>query len=154
MSHARRRLLHTLVATVALAIAPAVASAQNRPAAPAPAEQQFTILIFESPTELARRSGSAQDAYWSSYDDFAAALMRGGVLRGGSALSESVAVTVRGTGSADAGVRGARLSGYFVIAADDIAAARRWASQAPSGAIAVEVRPHRANPHMMSAPPR
>lgn len=128
-------------------------SAQERPPA-ARAERQFTILIFEGDAQIRGRTGPRQDAYWTAYDDFAAALVRGGVLRGGSALSEDSAATVRGNGSADAAVRGARLGGYFVIAATDLVDARRWARLAPPQAMMVEVRPHRDNPHMMTAAPR
>lgn len=125
----------------------------SRSAAASPSE--FTILIYESDAQLALRTSPAQaDAYWSAYDHFAGALAKAGVLRGGSALDEQTAATVRGTGSADRAVRGARLGGYFVIAVADLAAARSWAKQAPPGALAVEVRPHRPNPHMMSAPTR
>lgn len=111
-------------------------------------EQQYTILIYESPEALSSRNGAGSDAYWTAYDVFAATLAKAGVLRGGSALDEGRRTTVRGSGSADAAVRGARLGGYFVIAAADRTAAEAWARQAPPRAIAVEVRPHRANPHM------
>ncbi len=148
-----------LVVAAALIAAPLLTphDALAQPHAPvqsAAVEQQFTILIFESPALLATRNGAQQDAYWSSYDEFAAALVRGGVLRGGSALSETTASTVRGTGSVDAAVRGARLGGYFVIAAKDITDANRWASLAPKAALLVEVRPHRNNPHMAQMAPR
>lgn len=134
------------LAAVLLAGAPAVAAAQ------APATAEYTILIYERDADLAARtSPTAGDAYWSAYDAFAADLMKAGVLRGGSALDEHVQVTVRGTGGADRGVKGARLGGYFVIAVPDRAAAEAWARKAPKQAVAVEVRPHRANPHMAAS---
>ena len=113
----------------------------------------YTILIYERESELAARtSPAAGDAYWSAYDAFAGELAKAGVLRGGSALDESVRSTVRGHGTADNAVRGARLGGYFVIAAPDRATAEAWARKAPPRAVAVEVRPHRANPHMAAMP--
>lgn len=117
-------------------------------------ERQFTVLIFERPADLARRTGRDADAYWSAYDAFAGALAQAGALRGGSALSEDTRETVRGSGSADQGVKQARLGGYFVIAAKDLAEAKRLASSAPAFAVAVEIRPHRANPHMMAPAPK
>jgi hypothetical protein len=126
--------------------------ATGAPATAAAPRAQFTILIFERPGDLARRTGPSADAYWSAYDAFAAALAQAGVLRSGSALAEDVRATVRGQGSADAAVRGARLGGYFVIEAASLDEARRLARQAPAFAVAVEVRPHRDNPHMMKGP--
>ena len=114
--------------------------------------QEYTILIFESAAQLATRtSPTARDAYWDAYDRFAGELAQAGVLRGGSALDEAQASTVRGTGGTDRAVRGARLGGYFVISAPDLATAEQWARKAPPLALAVEVRPHRANPHMSRA---
>jgi hypothetical protein len=116
---------------------------------PTAAHPEFTILIYESDAQLAARtSPAAGDAYWTAYDVFAGQLARAGVLRGGSALDERARTTVRGAGTADRAVRRARLGGYFVIAVRDRAAAEAWARQAPPRALAVEVRPHRPNPHM------
>lgn len=127
---------------------PAEAQAALPPSTATPSEQLYTVLIYERPADLANRtSKSKSDAYWSSYDSFAAALMKAGALRGGSALDEQVTITVRGAGSADAAVTGARLGGYFVIAAPTRAAAEALAKLAPPAALAVELRPHRPNPH-------
>jgi hypothetical protein len=116
------------------------------------AAREYTILIYESDAQLAARtSPKAGDAYWDAYDRFAGELARAGVLRGGSALDERLKATVRGTGSADRAVPRARLGGYFVIAVRDRAAAEAWARKAPPLALAVEVRPHRPNPHMPAA---
>jgi hypothetical protein len=125
---------------------PKVAPARMTPASTA--EQLYTVLIFERPADLAARTDSkGADAYWTSYDEYAAALMKAGALRGGSALDERVARTVRGTGSADRGVPASRLGGYFVIAAPSLDAAEALAKLAPARAVAVELRPHRDNPH-------
>jgi hypothetical protein len=108
----------------------------------------FTVLIFERTSDLARRSDAAKsDAYWTAYDEFAGFLAQQGALRGGSALSETSSALVRGRRGADAG--DIRLGGYFVIAAADLATAQRLAARAPAFAVAVDVRPHRDNPHMM-----
>lgn len=145
------RSIRLLAATLLLSVSTPHASHAQAPKplpAPASTEQQYTILIYETPAALATRTSAAADAYWNAYDIFAGELAKAGVLRGGSALDESMRTTVRGSGTADAAVRGARLGGYFVIAAPDRATAEAWARKAPPRAVAVEVRPHRANPHM------
>lgn len=146
------RSIHFAAATLLLLTMSVPRSSHAQPPRPLPAgasaEQQYTILIYESPAALASRTSSAADAYWTAYDIFAGELAKAGVLRGGSALDESTRTTVRGSGTADEAVRGARLGGYFVIAAPGRATAEAWARKAPPRAIAVEVRPHRANPHM------
>jgi hypothetical protein len=147
---------HSLtIALLALALPVLPVAAQGRAAAPAASQPEFTILIFERPSDLQRRTDAkTADAYWTAYDEFAGFLAQSGALRGGSALSESDRAVVRGKGSADEGVAGARLGGYFVIAAKDLPAARALAARAPSFAVTVEVRPHRPNPHMMAPSPR
>ena len=147
----QRSMLFALLVTMLAGALPA----QMAPArsATGSSEQLYTILIFERQDALADRTNlSRRDAYWSAYDEFAVALVKAGALRGGSALSETRATTVRGTGSADAGVNGARLGGYFVIAASTLAQAESLARQAPSFAVTVELRPHRDNPRMVKAP--
>lgn len=98
---------------------------------------EFTVLIYESPIELARR-GSAKDAdnYGGAYNQFAGALAQTGVLRGSTALNEA-STTVRGVGGSGSAVPGARLSGYFVIEVADLDSAKKMeptgASQGCSG---------------------
>ncbi len=146
----RSLLLAIAVGTITSAVTPSAALAQSSPAPKASSE--FTILIYESAAVMERRNDPRlADAYWSSYDRFAAELMKAGVLRGGTALDERGSGNVRGPGSPG---RGARLSGYFVIAAPDLETARRLARQAPTEAVAVEVRAHRANPHMSAPGPQ
>ena len=116
---------------------------------------EFTILVYEPAAELAARSDAARaPAYWAKYDAFAAELARAGVLRGGSALSETTSTTVRGRGGADTAFAAARLGGYFVIDVADLAAAEAWARRVPDSATGVEVRPHRPNPSMRPDAPR
>ena len=137
LARSARTLLAAVVAAAAalLTAAPAAGHAQPRSERPSPSDttaaREYTILIYESDAQLAARtSPTAGDAYWDAYDRFAGELARAGVLRGGSALDERMKATVRGSGSADR------------------AAAEAWARKAPPLALAVEVRPHRPNPHM------
>ncbi|MBA3918474.1 MAG: hypothetical protein C0516_07800 [Gemmatimonas sp.] len=153
------RLRHSLAAiAVVFVTATSLAAQSPRPMSPPSApgnEQLYTVLIYERSGDLAQRTDPRQaDAYWGSYDRYAALLAEKGVLRGGSALDETVQSTVRGKGSADRAVSGARLGGYFVIAAASLAEAERLARLAPPAAVAVELRPHRDNPHMATAPTR
>ena len=148
---------HTVRAAVAALLVLSAADVRAQAAPPMQAEQQYTILIFERAEDLAKRTDArSADAYWAAYDNFAAKLAQAGALRGGSALSETTTVRTRGNGGADEGVRGAKLGGYFVIAAPSLAVARALAVEAPSFAVTVEIRPHRENPHMaaMQAPAR
>jgi hypothetical protein len=141
----------SLAIAVFLSLLPAGVGAQHPPAprTTSGATQEFTILIYESDAQLAARTSPQQsDAYWDAYDRFAGELAQAGVLRGGSALDEARRATVRGSGTADRAVPKARLSGYFVIEVADQAAAEMWGRKAPALASAVEVRPHRPNPHM------
>ncbi|MDX2233726.1 MAG: YciI family protein [Hyphomonadaceae bacterium] len=143
-------------------LAPLALAAGLITAAPAAHAAEFTILIYETDADLAARTDPARaTAYWGAYNAFAGKLAQAGVLRGGTALSETEArtVTVRG---GDARVEpkartrhGTRAGGYFVIDVADLDAAVRWAEQAPGVASgAVEVRPHRANPMMPMTPMR
>jgi len=150
---------HTLAALVLgltmAEVAPAQPAGSMSEKPNAGPEQQYTILIFERPEALASRSEARKaESYWNGYNTFAAELAKAGALRGGSALDERVAITLRGSGSADRGVSGARLGGYFVIAAATRADAERLARLAPPEAIAVELRQHRDNPTMRPAPNR
>ncbi len=118
--------------------------------------EEFTLIIYERDAELASRSDPAgAQAYWDGYNRFAAALAQAGVLRGGSALSETTSRTIDARGARDdvREVRGTRIGGYFVIDVASLDEAVRWARQAPGATTgSIEVRPHRANPTMtMSA---
>lgn len=152
MSRATRRSLLTLLAVIAAVFTPTRRAGAQSPAVQ-PAVEEFTVFIYEAPAALARRNDAREaDGYWQAYNTFAMQLAQAGALRGGSALSETTAVTVRGNGGADGAVRGARLGGYFVIAAANLDAAKELARLAPEFAVAVEVRPHRPNPTMAATP--
>lgn len=107
---------------------------------------EFTIVLYESPATLDRRTGPVDAAYWQAYNDVAAAMAQAGVLRGGSALASSPGPE-RGRPAALKS-SSPRLSGYFVIDVADLASARLWAARMPASALLVEVRPHVANPTM------
>lgn len=114
---------------------------------------EFTLLIHETPLELAKRTrASDAAAYWESYNQFAGQLIEAGVLRGGSALSEADAVRVRGKPGGDRTANGARLGGYFVIDVANLDEAKKWAAMAPAAAVGVEVWAHRPNPTTAAVP--
>ncbi|WP_439534259.1 YciI family protein [Polymorphobacter sp.] len=85
---------------------------------------QYTLLIHESPAELAKRPdpGPAGTAYWQGFAAAGGQLARAGALKGGAALEP--------TGRPDSA--GQILGGYFVIEAPDAAAARRLADSLPA----------------------
>lgn len=116
--------------------------------------QEFTILIYESEFDLAARIDPARsEAYWAKYNAFAGELAQAGVLRGGTALSESDALTVNAAGVRPIArsLRGTRTGGYFVIDVPTVEDAVAWARKAPLGrGGAAEVRAHRPNPTMSS----
>ena len=57
---------------------------------------EFTLLIFEKPGELAKRTDpSASENYWQSYNAYASLLVQAGVMRGGTALDENPSETIR-----------------------------------------------------------
>lgn len=146
-------MIRTMLAGLALAAGALITT-------PAARAAEFTILIYETEADLAARTDPARaDAYWGSYNAFAGKLAAAGVLRGGSALSETEARTVEVRGGA-ARVRptartqrGTRAGGYFVIDVASLEDAVRWAEGAPGAATGtVEVRPHRPNPAMGANP--
>lgn len=121
--------------------------------APMAAAEEFTLLIYEPDADLASRDDPAQrEAYWSRFNAFAGAMAQAGVLRGGTALSESAGTTVdsRGARHAMRTLRRTRTGGYLMIDAPSMEEAVRWAMRAPGldEGVIVEVRPHRANPIM------
>ena len=62
---------------------------------------EFTLLIFEKPAELAKRTDpSASQNYWQSYNAYADLLVQAGVMRGGTALDENEAETIRDSNAA------------------------------------------------------
>lgn len=86
--------------------------------------EPFTLFVFESPAELARRADPGADgqAYWKEYADFGARLQAAGAIRGGSPLAPAAGLAAGEL----------PLGGYFIIEAADRAAAERWAAEAPA----------------------
>ncbi len=104
---------------------------------------EYTLLIYETPAELAKRTDATAvgKAYWASWMEYSQAVKSAGVMRGGAALSVD--------DDANA-VQGERLGGYFVIDVADREAATAWARKAPvsAGGGHVEVRSAYPTPEM------
>lgn len=150
------RTIRLLALAAALAL-PVAAPAQSMAPATAGA-RQFTILIYESRAELARRADTTASgrAYWQAYAAYGAALQQAGVLRGGTALRAEAGatrtVTARGTRDGSHARAAEALGGYFVIEVASRDEAIAWARRAPSARTgAVEVREGIAPPTMTSA---
>lgn len=90
---------------------------------PAAQAAQYTLLVFETAPELARRLDSVQpNPYWRQYAEFGQQLAAAGIMRGGAAL-EPVE---------DVRVGESRLSGYFVIETATRAEAEQWTAKVPA----------------------
>ena len=108
--------MRTLLVAAALGAAPTAGAASAEP---------FTLLIYETPADIAQRSdtGPAGQAYWAEYGAYAQVLQTSGAVRGGAALAVP----------ADAiAASGLHLGGYFSLDVADRAAAEALARQAPS----------------------
>lgn len=103
----------------------------------------FTILIYETPAELALRTdaGEAGRAYWADYAAYGRSLVASGAMRGGAALHAGPAT------------RDVQLSGYFTIAAATRAEAEALAKAAPAARRGgrAELRANLPNPTMAAA---
>jgi len=125
--------------TAILALAAALAIPAAATAAP------FTLMIYETGSELAKRTdkGSDGQAYWSGYGAFAAAATEAKVLRGGSAVwagENAVVVSASGGDVHDAGDE-MKLGGYFQIDVATLAEAVEWARKLPASESGrIEVR--------------
>lgn len=114
--------------------------------------EQYTLMIFETPAELASRSDNAKGAaYWSAYADYSKAMQAAGVLRGGAALAvddRARRVEIRNGKRRVTDTRAALgLGGYFIIDVATLDAALDWAAKAPTQA-GVEVHPTYPAPTM------
>ncbi len=121
----------------------------------------FTLLIYESKSDLAARKDPAKStAYWAAYGDYARKMTEAGILRGGSALSGNAGthtVSLVGgkpqTTERPLAKASLELGGYFIIEVANREAALEWARKAPCLATgAVEVKPHSPNPTMPAKP--
>jgi hypothetical protein len=153
------RTLSLTALVIALMPVPGRLAAQAAPA-PAGADtgQQFSIMIWETPAQLALRTDAAKGgAYWSAFAQYGAELQKAGILRGGAALRTGDAVrtvTVRKGATrvrtASEARTGTDLGGYFIIEVATLDDAVRWAARIPSALTgAVEVRPAYPAPTMM-----
>lgn len=122
--------------------------------APPAGKQRYTLFIYESPSEHAKRAltGEAAAAYWGPYMTYTQQLTDAGVMvPAGCCLapdSASRVVRTRNTqtttvvGTHAPGRDGDILGGYFVIDVAGIDEALSWAAKAPNASTgAVEVRP-------------
>jgi hypothetical protein len=113
----------------------------------------YTILIYETPTELgARADATRKDTYWGAYRAYTKALRDAGVMVGGAGLQPpAVATTVRqrdGKREVQDGPYAEtkeQLGGYYVIEVPGLDQALEWAARCPAAATgAVEIRPNLA----------
>jgi len=111
----------------------------------------FTILVYESPSELAARNDPARkDAYWGAYRAYTQALREAGVMTGGAALQPAPQATSVRLRDGKRHVQDGpyadtkeQLGGYYVVEVPDIDRALEWAVRCPAAATGtVEVRPN------------
>lgn len=120
---------------VANVVASVVAGVLAIPAAAA----DYTLVIHESPAQLALRSdpGPAGAAYWQGFATAGAALAKSGALKGGAALEP------RAAASLPAAAGDATPTGYFIVTAETLAAAKRLAALIPAAQTGrVDIIPH------------
>jgi hypothetical protein len=112
---------------------------------------QYTILVYETETELAARTDpKRRDAYWGAYRAYTQALRDAGVMVGGAALEPPRAATTVRQSHGKRQVQDGpfadtkeQLGGYYVVDVPDLDKALEWASRCPSAATgATEVRPN------------
>ncbi|WP_459948846.1 YciI family protein [Denitratisoma sp. agr-D3] len=112
---------------------------------------QYTIAIYETPEGFASRTDPAlaQD-YWSGTMHYLAALKEAGVFVGGAGLQgPETATTIRFQDGKHLVQDGPfidvkeQLGGFFIIRADNLDAALKWAARfPPRPGVVVEVRPN------------
>lgn len=112
---------------------------------------EYSILVYEPAEEIARRDDPAeQEAYWSAYRAYSAALAASGILRSGAGLQPpDLATSVRFVDGARQIQDGPfadtkeKLGGFFVIEVSDLDEALRWAARCPAAERGtVEIRPN------------
>lgn len=94
------------------------------------AAADYTLILYEAPAQIALRgnTGPAGAAYWQGFAAAGEALARAGALKGGAALEPAPAASIGARGNG----RSASPSGYFIVSAPDLAAARRLAAAIPA----------------------
>lgn len=109
---------------------------------------KYALIIYETPANMARRTGPDAAAYWAGWTAYSQAAKDAGVAAGGAGLQPpSVATTVR-IGLDKHTVQDGPyadskelLGGFFIIDVPDLDSALKWAARAPTPGGAVEVRP-------------
>lgn len=88
----------------------------------------YTLLIHESPAEVALRTdpGPRGAAYWQGFAAAGAALAEAGALKGGAALEPGAAAGVPRRATTPTP------TGYFIVTAADLPAARKLAELIPA----------------------
>ena len=111
---------------------------------------QFTILVYETQTELAARTDpKRKDAYWGAYRAYTKALRDAGVMVGGAGLEPPrTATTVRVPDGKRRVQDGPfadtkeQLGGIYVIDVKDLNEAMEWAAGIPDALTGcIEIRP-------------
>lgn len=109
---------------------------------------KFALIIYETPSQLAKRSSPDAPAYWAAWSAYNEAMKSAGIAAGGAGLQvPSTATTVRVTGDARHVQDGPyadtkeQLGGFFIIDVPDHDVANQWAARAPVHGGVVEVRP-------------
>jgi hypothetical protein len=92
------------------------------------AAAEYTLIIHEAPAALALRTdkGPQGAAYWGGFAAAGQALAKAGALRGGAALEPMAAASLGRRGA------GPTPTGYFIIDAPDLAAAKALAATIPA----------------------
>jgi hypothetical protein len=101
------------------------------------AAADFTLFIYESPTQLALRTdpGAKGAAYWQGFAAAGGALAKSGALKGGAALDPTAASLGSG--------RSPGPTGYFIVTAPNLAAAKALAANIPAARSGrVDIVPH------------
>lgn len=113
------------------------------------AGEKLALLIYQTPAEIAARSGPDAKAHWDGWAAYGAALREAGAFIAGVGLQAAeTATTVRSREGRRLVQDGPyadtkeQLGGVFIVGASSLDAALSWASRCPTAATgAVEVRP-------------
>jgi hypothetical protein len=110
---------------------------------------QYMILIYDDERTWDSLPEEARKSIYAAHEAYAGALVKAGVMRGGSELAPTTtATTIRVRGGKVLHTDGPfaetreQLGGYYLIEAADLDEAIRWARDCPGAATGcVEVRP-------------
>jgi hypothetical protein len=92
------------------------------------AAADYTLMIYESPAQLTLRhdTGPNGAAYWQGFAAAGGALAKAGALKGGAALDPKAAAALPKASNVPTP------TGYFIITAADLAAAKKLAALIPA----------------------